>query len=98
MRWPFTGHRFAEAFQPRQFLARAVLRHEGALAGHLDDHAFLLQVAQRLAHGDAAHAEDADLAFGGQPGLRGVGAVDDTFAQPFTHLRVQRDGGWFDGA
>src|SRR5450830_201052 len=92
-------HRFAEAFQPRQFLAGPGARDKSALAGYLDDQTFVAQVVQRLAHGDAADGEDrADLAFGRQARRRGVGAVIDAFAQALAHLGVQRYCRVFEGA
>lgn len=51
------GHRLGEALQAADVLKGFRLGDEGAFAVDLEDQPFLLQVAQGLAHGDAADFE-----------------------------------------
>ncbi|MNI79421.1 hypothetical protein D3C73_1358760 [compost metagenome] len=61
------------------------LGDEGALAVNLEDEPFLLQIAQRLAHGDAADLEQgAQLAFGRHLAVLRVLAVENASTQHVT--------------
>jgi len=55
---------------------------------------FLLQIAERLAHGDAAHSESAaQFVFGRHLRMRRIRAVENALAQRVLDLRVQRKRG-----
>ncbi|MCY1376413.1 hypothetical protein D9M69_639010 [compost metagenome] len=84
-------HGLGQALQGADVLEGLGLGDEGALAVDLEDQPFLLQVAQRLAHGDAADIEGlAQLAFRGHAAVGRVGAVEDAPAQQLLELAVER--------
>ncbi|MCY1183510.1 hypothetical protein D9M73_241400 [compost metagenome] len=84
-------HGLGQALQGADVLEGLGLGNEGALAVDLEDQPFLLQVAQCLAHGDAADIEGlAQLAFRGHAAVGRVGAVEDAPAQQLLELAVER--------
>lgn len=86
-------HGLAQALQGADVLERLRSGDEGALAVDLEDQPFLLQVAERLAHGDAADVEGlAQLVLRRHAAERRVDAVEDAPAQQLLELAVQRHG------
>ena len=86
-------HGLAQALQGADVLERLRPSDEGALAVDLEDQPFLLQVAERLAHGDAADVEGlAQLVLRRHAAERRVDAVEDAPAQQLLELAVQRHG------
>jgi len=84
-------HLFGEALQPAEFLERPHLRDVRPLAGQLEDQALLLQLAQRLAHRDAAHAVlRHQRALGRHRVVRLPGAADDQLAQFLPDAGIER--------
>ena len=84
-------HRLGEALQRRHVLERLRLRHEGALAVQLEQQSFLLEIAERLAHRDAADVEHrAEFVLGRHPAVRRIGAVQNACAQRVLDLHVER--------
>ncbi|MNS70438.1 hypothetical protein D3C72_1037810 [compost metagenome] len=72
------GHRLGEALQGADVLEGFRLGDERAFAVDLEDQPFLLQIAERLAHGDAADLEQrAELAFGRHLAVLRVFAVEN---------------------
>ncbi|MCY1443317.1 hypothetical protein D9M71_597250 [compost metagenome] len=88
------GHRLGQALQGRYVLKGLGFGDKGALAVDLEDQAFLLQVTQRLAHGDAADVEGlAQLMLRRHAPQRRIGAVKNACAQQFLELGIERNGG-----
>ncbi|MNO83280.1 hypothetical protein D3C76_745810 [compost metagenome] len=87
-----TGHGLGEALQGADVLEGFRLGDEGALAVDLEDQPFLLQIAEGLAHRDAADLEQrAELAFGRHLAVLRVFTVEDARTEDVAQLGVQRD-------
>ncbi|MNN42175.1 hypothetical protein D3C81_1563350 [compost metagenome] len=86
------GHRLGEALQAADVLKGFRFGDEGAFAVDLEDQPFFLQIAQRLAHGDAADFEQrTEFAFGGHLAVLRVFAVENPRTEDVAQLGVQRD-------
>ena len=87
-------HRFGEALQRTDVLEGFWLGDEGALAVKFENEAFLLQIAERLPHGDAADVEHrAEVVFGRHLGMGCIRAIENARAQRRLDLLVERSGG-----
>src|SRR5690606_3417618 len=81
---------FGKALQARDILESLGLGDEAALAVNAENKAFLLQIAERLAHGDAADTEDgAELRLRWHAAVRRIAAVENVRTQLLADLAVQ---------
>ncbi len=86
------GHRLGEALQAADVLKGFRLGDKGALAVDFEDQPFLLQITQRLAHGDTADFEQrTQLAFGRHLTVLRVFTVENPRTQDVAQLGVQRN-------
>ena len=87
-----SGHGLGEALQGADVLEGFRLGDEGALAVNLEDQSFFLQIAEGLAHGDAADFEQrTELAFRRHLAVLRVFAVENAGTQDVAQLSVQRN-------